>query len=73
MTQPEEPGIDLPSTLFVIWIIGWIIALLLLPREYLGGTFLLLGLIPLAGWFLVKPSRLSRFLHALLGTSGLNP
>ena len=72
MTQQEEPTFDRPSQLFVLWFIIWIIALLTLPPSHLDLYFFILGIVPVAGWFLVRPQRINWFFRALFGLNGPN-
>ena len=73
MDQEKRKRIDLPSVLFIVWFILWIFTLVILPRDYHNGTFFILGLIPVIGWFLVKPKRrITWFARALFGINGLD-
>jgi hypothetical protein len=55
------------SILFVIWLLLWLVALPLLPRAYYTTPFFLLGLTPVAGWFLIHPRRIRWFILVLFG------
>jgi hypothetical protein len=70
MTQQEETKFDKPSQLFVLWFIIWIIALVMLPPNYFNLYFFILGIIPVAGWFLIRPQRIGWFFRALFGLNG---
>ena len=72
MERESKSNIDFPSLLFIIWFILWVIALLILPRDYHDTTFIILGIAPVAGWFLIKPKRIKWVTKALLGINGLD-
>ena len=65
--EQEEAALDTLSIFFVLWFVLWIVVLLILPREYYHRSFFILGLMPVAGWFLVKPRRIIWFFTALVG------
>jgi hypothetical protein len=72
MERESQINTDIPSLLFIIWFIIWVIALLVLPRDYHDTIFIILGIAPVAGWFLIKPKRIIWVTKALLGINGLD-
>ncbi|MES9856062.1 MAG: hypothetical protein ABW166_05600 [Sedimenticola sp.] len=60
------------SITFILWFILWVILLLILPSEQYTPLFLTLGIIPVIGWFAIKPSRIIWFFSTLLGINGLD-
>lgn len=55
------------NALFLIWFILWVIALLTLPHDYHTPLFFILGVAPVALWFLIKPRRIIWVVVTLLG------
>ncbi|MEJ1337048.1 MAG: hypothetical protein RPU34_12695 [Candidatus Sedimenticola sp. (ex Thyasira tokunagai)] len=67
-----HPLITLLSNALILWIILWFSLLLIIPSDQYSSLFFTLGVIPVIGWFAIKPSRVVWFLSKLLGTNGLD-
>ena len=73
MSTPENPSklVQRLSLLFVLWLCLWLILLGLLPRDCYTTGFFLLGILPVVGWFMIQPRRITWFLAILFGVNRL--
>ncbi|MCW8907689.1 MAG: hypothetical protein OQL28_10590 [Sedimenticola sp.] len=74
MSKPDSQSKLVPvvSTLFIGWLLFWLLLVLLLPRSFYTTPFFLAGVTPVIGWFLIRPRRITWFLAILSGTSALD-
>ncbi|MCW8883034.1 MAG: hypothetical protein OQL17_01245 [Sedimenticola sp.] len=74
MSLPERRTklIQWLSTLFIMWLGCWLILLIFLPRDYYTIPFFLLGIAPIAGWFVIQPRRVVWFLVVVFGVNTLD-
>lgn len=74
MSKPDNRSklVPLISTLFISWLLLWLLLLILVPRSCYTTPFFLAGVTPVLGWLLIRPRRIIWVLAVFTGTSALD-